>query len=145
MKKVIRALPDNPQRRRRVLNRISQDFGIIPKQTFERTTSKLSDAIVKKVQEFYNNDSISWQAPGKRDFVTIKENGIKKKYQKRHLLYNIREVYELFLEQNLSKKTSFSLKHLIRFVHRYHIIFFLQLDRKSKKMIFSETVDYLLV
>jgi hypothetical protein len=38
--------------------------------------------------------------PGKRDVVVIKEDGNKTTYQKRILLYNIREVFELFRAEN---------------------------------------------
>ncbi|CAF2106749.1 unnamed protein product [Rotaria magnacalcarata] len=56
--------------------------------------------VIQKVKEFYNNDSISWQAPGKRDCITVRENGIRVKYQKRFLLFNIREVHQLFVQDN---------------------------------------------
>ncbi len=49
---------------------------------------------------------------GKRDSKTIKENGINVKYQKDHLLYNIREVYQLFMKQNPREKISYH-KHLL--------------------------------
>ena len=53
---------------------------------------------------FFTKDEISWQDPRKRDTKTIKENGVNVKYQKRYLLYNIREVYQLFIQENPSKR-----------------------------------------
>ena len=41
--------------------------------------------------------------PGKRDAIVINENGTKTSYQKRVLLYTIREAYELFLAENPGK------------------------------------------
>lgn len=93
MKKVVRALPENPKRRQRVLQRIAEDFGMVPNKKNERTNVRLSEALIDRIKEFYNKDFISWQAPGKRDYISIKEDGVKVKHQKRHLLYNIREVY----------------------------------------------------
>jgi len=56
--------------------------------------------VIQKVQDFYTNDNISWQAPGKRDYVTIRENGSRVRYQKRFLLFNLREVHQLFIHDN---------------------------------------------
>ncbi|CAF5219604.1 unnamed protein product, partial [Rotaria magnacalcarata] len=38
--------------------------------------------------------------PGKRDTIVVNDNGQKTTYQKRILLYTIREAYELFLAEN---------------------------------------------
>jgi hypothetical protein len=38
--------------------------------------------------------------PGKRDTVVVKEYGGKKTYQKRILLYNLREIHQMFLQDN---------------------------------------------
>ena len=46
-------------------------------------------------------DDISYQLPGKRDVVVVKDsNGSKVTYQKRILLNNLRETFELFKEEN---------------------------------------------
>jgi hypothetical protein len=92
------------------LQHISQDVGLVPKPKIIRTHAQIEASLVKKVQDFYLLDSVSWQAPGKRDTKTIKENGIKVKYQKRHLLFNIREVYELFMEKIQVRKCATYLK-----------------------------------
>ncbi len=60
---------------------------------------------MKDIKEFYLPDPISWQAPGSRDCKAVEENGAKVKYHKHHLLHNLREVYELFIQKNPSKKT----------------------------------------
>ena len=79
-------------------------FWSLSKAKAEHTNGQLSDSLVDRIEEFYTKDFISWQAPGKRDFVTTKDNGIKVNHQKRHLLYNLREVYELFLQENPGKQ-----------------------------------------
>ncbi len=90
---------------KQVLQRVNEDLGIASKTKSVRVQPQIPSSVVKTVQEFYKLDTISWQAPGKRDTKVVKENGVKVKYQKRHLLLTIREVYELFMEQYPSKET----------------------------------------
>lgn len=110
MKKVLRVLPNNVNQQKQVLQRINEDLGITSKTKHVRVQSHIPPPIVKMVQDFYKLDSISWQAPGKHDVKVVKENGVKVKYQKKHLLFNIREVYELFMQEHPSKKTHLHIK-----------------------------------
>ncbi|CAF1638745.1 unnamed protein product [Rotaria magnacalcarata] len=84
--------------KKQVLEHICQDLGILPKPKAARIQSKIPASVRTKVEQFYLKDYISWQAPGKRDHKTIKENGLKVRCQK--CLYNIRQVYELFIQEN---------------------------------------------
>jgi hypothetical protein len=95
VKKVLRVLPDNPNKKKQVFERVGHSLGLLLKPKAARTSATIPAALVEKVQKFYTNNEISWPAPGKRDTKTVKENGINVKYQKQHLLYSIREVYEL--------------------------------------------------
>ncbi len=52
------------------------------------------------VREFYERDDISRQAPGMRDVVTVREGGVKKKIQKRHLTMSILEAYRYFKKKH---------------------------------------------
>lgn len=99
MKKVIRVLPNDKDKRYAIVRRIGQDLGMLEKPKAKRTQAQISDSMIEEVQNFYKNDTISYQAPGKRDFFTLQENGVRVKHQKRYLLYNIREVYQLFIEE----------------------------------------------
>ncbi len=49
---------------------------------------------------YYFRDDISYQAPGKKDTIMIKENDLKKTLQKRYLLYSLRELHQLFIQEN---------------------------------------------
>ncbi|CAF2076935.1 unnamed protein product, partial [Rotaria magnacalcarata] len=60
----------------------------------------LSTDIKQKIYDYYYRDGISYQASGKRDTITVKENSIKKQLQKRYLLCSLREIHQLFLEEN---------------------------------------------
>ncbi|CAF4195896.1 unnamed protein product, partial [Rotaria magnacalcarata] len=76
-KKVLRALPKTMAQKKQVLEHICQDLGILPKTKAARIQSKIPASVRTKVEQFYLKDYISWQAPGKRDHKTIKENGLK--------------------------------------------------------------------
>lgn len=70
-----------------------------------KNTPIRSIAIAKEtkdlVRNFYEQDDISHQAPGRKDVVTIRsENGGKTKVQARHLTTTINEVYAMFKESN---------------------------------------------
>lgn len=56
----------------------------------------LDKTIVDKVKDFYNCDDVSRMMPGKKDFVSMKVNGKKEHVQKRLVLLNLKECYELF-------------------------------------------------
>ena len=64
------------------------------------------------VHSFYLRDDISYQLPGKKDTVVVKEDdGSKVTYQKRILFNNLRENYELFKEErgkDLLSRSSFA-------------------------------------
>ena len=50
-----------------------------------------------------------YQMPGKRDCITIKDNGVGTTLQKRILLYNVRETYGLFLDEYVNTNITLSL------------------------------------
>ena len=55
---------------------------------------RISEETIDLVKDFFEKDYVTRQMPGKKDFVTIKENGEKQRVQKRQIL---RTVYEAFL------------------------------------------------
>lgn len=72
----------------------------------------IDENTIKKVSEFYYNETISRACPGIREYV-IKHNanGENEKVQRRLILMNIREAYLLFKEKfkcDLSVKIGFS-------------------------------------
>lgn len=109
-KKVLRALPTDLNKRQQILTRVGQNLGLFQKPISQRTQATLPANVVQKVVDFYNNDSISWQAPGKRDYISVRENGVRIKYQKRFLLFNTREVHQLFIQDNPGMEKYFSQK-----------------------------------
>ncbi|CAF2082641.1 unnamed protein product [Rotaria magnacalcarata] len=77
-KKVLRVLPADPDKRQQILTRVGEDLDLFQKPISQRVQA----------------------TPGKRDCITVRENGIRVKYQKRFLLFNIREVHQLFVQDN---------------------------------------------
>ena len=55
---------------------------------------------IEAVKFFYQRDDISRRAPGRKDVVTVRDvDGVKMKYQARHLTSSVAEVYALFHEE----------------------------------------------
>ena len=100
MKKVTRCLPQDPSKKKLVIQAIAQSIGLIDLASHERTTCRLSRQLKDAIVEFYCRDDISYQMPGKRDTIVVRQNGMKSTHQKRVLLYNIREVHQLCLSEN---------------------------------------------
>lgn len=69
----------------------------------------LAENVVELVQNFYNSDEVSRQLPGKKDYVSVKNGDNKRTHvQKRLVLANLKEIYNLFKETNKSVKVGFS-------------------------------------
>lgn len=99
VKKVTRCLPQDPSKKRIVIQTIAQSLGLISQSHHKRSTRQLSLKVKDDVIKFYCRDDISYQMPGKRDTIVVRVNGIKSTHQKRILLYNIREAHQLFLSE----------------------------------------------
>ena len=56
--------------------------------------------VLEIVRDFFENDEVSWQTPGKRDCITIKDEvtGKKEKKQKRFLMMSVSEAHQRFSE-----------------------------------------------
>ena len=63
---------------------------------------------VEIVHAFYEHDDISQVMPGKKDFVSVKQEGKRVHVQKRLMLSNLREVYHEFKEKFPDRKIGFS-------------------------------------
>jgi uncharacterized protein (DUF2461 family) len=105
VKKAKRGLPKDLNQKKVVVRNLAQAVGIIPRDSHQRTARKLSSQIKNSISiiSFYCRDDISYQMPGKRDTIVVNDNGNKTTYQKKILLYTVREAYELFLAENPGK------------------------------------------
>ena len=68
-----------------------------PAKTLGRPS--LSQKIVTVVENFYKQDDISRQAPGKRDTIVVCTDVRKETHQRRHLFMTVAEAYKLFREK----------------------------------------------
>jgi hypothetical protein len=120
-KKVKQTLPKDPVKKKLVIQAIAQSVGLLPVSSYQRVTRTLPVNDKKFILDFYENDNISYQMPGKRDTVVVKQYGNKTVYQKRILLYNLREVHQLFLQDNPSMQLSSPHFYIVRKTMIYFI------------------------
>ena len=102
-------LPKTPNRREAVQRELfcrSAIQNVAVDEPIERPkpVHTLSDDVMQQVENFYRRDDISRQAPGRKDVVSVKENGSCTKYQTRHLTSSVNEVFALFQEEYLKVK-----------------------------------------
>ena len=83
--KVKSRLPKSPRKRKAVVAKLASAAGIkiVKKKKLSLVGNKcISTQIISKVKAYYMLDSISRQAPGKKDFVTSWKSGKKEHLQK---------------------------------------------------------------
>lgn len=96
--RVKQVLPNSPRKRRAVISKLAKSVdGISSNSPNPHRNGKSS---VKCVQDFFHIDSISRQAPGRKDYVSVRSEGKKMNLQKRHIMWSLKEVYRLFLKEH---------------------------------------------
>ena len=95
-------LPQEPSKKRLVIQTIAESIGLLPQSVHKRTSRRLPYKLKEEVIKFYCRDDISYQMSGRRDTIAVWQNGIKSTHQKRILLYNLREAHQLFLLERTS-------------------------------------------
>ncbi|CAF1529237.1 unnamed protein product [Adineta ricciae] len=109
LKKMKQALPANKNKQIELIHKIAEDLNVLQlEKKYERNYQSIPLEVKKKVFDYYCRDDISYQSPGKRDTITVKENGAKLKLQRRYLLFSLRELYQLFVQENPQIKLSLS-------------------------------------
>ena len=64
---------------------------------------KVTPETHNKIIAFYNSDLVSWQMPGKKDYVVVNKNGIEERIQTKVLLTTVREAHGIFKSENQVK------------------------------------------
>ena len=101
LKKGKNSLPKCDMKKKVIVKHLAESYNLIPKSKHQRTSLKLADKLKNDVYNFYIRDDISYQLPGKKDTIIVREkDGSKVIYQKRILFNNLRENFELFKEEN---------------------------------------------
>ena len=106
--KVSRVLPQSPRKRKAMVFKLAHASGFLGKKKCTRGNRDLPKETVHLVKDFFQLDSISRQAQGRKDFVTVRENNTKHHIQKRHFLWSLRECYSIFMKENSTTEIGFS-------------------------------------
>jgi hypothetical protein len=80
------AMPHSPHKRHHVMKVVASTFQHALSPSSESTSSRgkkqLQSGLSEIVQQFYCRDDVSRPAPGMRDFIIVREGGVKQKLQK---------------------------------------------------------------
>lgn len=105
--KVKRSLPKSPSKTKAVLAKILSKYDPDNKKEIMSNSEIqikkrciISELTIVEIKQFYQRDDISRLSPNVKDFVkVIDESGIKIQKQIRHLMYSVREVYAMYIEE----------------------------------------------
>jgi hypothetical protein len=114
------SLPKSPRKQKFVVEHLAKRCGVRldTNEGFSKAGSnKLSDEVQQAVKDFYMRDDISRQAPGRKDYITIKTGKEKGKVQKRHLYVTVAEVHQLFITEFPNLKIGLSSMARLRPAH----------------------------
>ena len=115
LRKVKCSLPSSPRKKIAVIEKLVEqalpDVKLKKKNLKQKRTPR--NDIKETVIEFFTRDDMSHQAPGRKDVISIKTDGVRTSYQKRHMLLTIKEAFQLFVEEypdlKIKKKLNFSI------------------------------------
>ena len=113
IKKAAQSLPSSPRKKRYIVKRLAKEVGLDVASPKKKSKNGLNDNAIAKVKDFYSNNEISWQAPGRKDFVTIRtvnSDGTRAKTteQTRYLTVSLKEPYNHFMTINPNIKVGLS-------------------------------------
>ncbi|KAJ4446093.1 hypothetical protein ANN_12785 [Periplaneta americana] len=91
----------------RVAKKLAEESGILSTPN-NKLGKVLELSTVTKVLQFYRSDDVSRVMAGKKNFVSVKEDGQKVHKQKRLILCNLKETYKCFKDKYPLIKISFS-------------------------------------
>ena len=130
MTKVKKSLPKSPTKVPHVISKVVQDLSprkrravlkvcdeSVKRRKFDGNDRKkrsdaMTDEEIKEVEKFFLRDDISRMCLGRKDFVSVKTPEGREHRQKRLLLVNLMEAYELFKQESKIKvAVSQSLHH----------------------------------
>lgn len=118
--KAKRALPASPRKRSTVVRALFKNVNPAEIKAKKRGRAAISSETTDLVSLFYVKDTISYQAPGMKDYIITKTpDGKKHKMQKRYLYFTIGEIFEEFKREypdvdiGLSKFSYLRPKHVM--------------------------------
>ena len=113
IKRLKHGLPSSPRKQRFVVEKLARSVGVPVCSSSKKNTSAESEENKELVHSFYRTDDISWQAPGRKDCIIIRETTeagerIKTTQQVRYMMMSLREAYNKLKEQYSTLKMSLS-------------------------------------
>lgn len=115
VKRANTALPSSPRKKLCVVESLAVKVGLQVSPLSSKSTNShgLSEVTKQLVQAFYVTDDISWQAPGRKDRIIIRESNheggkVKRTEQVRYLLMSLKEAFHKFTEVNPNTKIGLS-------------------------------------
>lgn len=109
--KAEKALPGSPRTKIRVVSKLAEKFTptLVRKLRRRRLELQIREDTREAVQNFFLTSDLSWQAPGKKDYVILQDQkGEKFKAQVKYLTMTLKEAHALFQEVYADMKISFS-------------------------------------
>jgi len=101
-------LPFSPKKRKAVTLQLALEEGNRLEVTPRHLKDCITDEVKTNVIDFYNRNDISWAAPGQRDASTLRVTDGNKKskiiIQKRFMMINVLEAYQIFKGENPNDK-----------------------------------------
>ena len=97
----MRSLPHSPCKNHHIVLTLANKVECTVRNSedsFQRKKNSFSIETKASVLDFYENSNVTWQAPGKRDRIIKRVNGIKEYIQTKCLLCSLREAHSLYLQ-----------------------------------------------
>lgn len=88
--------------------KLVEKSGILSDTTKKIGSKSIDQKTIERVHEFYCSEKISRPCPGIREYVSHKINGEKVKIQRRLILMNLNEAFQIFKTENPEHKIGFS-------------------------------------
>ena len=115
VKRAQMSLPVSPAKRLCVIEKLAEKAGL-PLGTTSSSNQRsnaLSDEVKSAVKAFYLSNDTTWQAPGRKDRIIIREVGSDGKVEKRteqtrYMLMSLREAHTKYGEEHPSQNIGFS-------------------------------------
>lgn len=104
LKRARESLRGTPEQNTNVLKSLLEEFA--PQPSTKAPTHQLDSETKRIVNEFYFDDEVSRTSPNVKDYITITENNKKKMLSVKHLLYPMKELHGMLLQDNPQLKIS---------------------------------------
>lgn len=88
---------------------LQQQEGIMSTPVKRLSRSSLGEDALLRVRDFFNSDEVSRACPGKRDYIVTTNDQGKQAIQRRLVMCNLKEAYEIFKREHPAFKIGFSM------------------------------------